>query len=124
MPAPYGALSQTEIGRLVVGSSLPLHGRIFHLALAHVNRAGHAEYAPGELQKRLATLNTRTGVISPPSASSVSRAIRKAKEEGLLDEQSSAACLVLSPFLFQVGTGSGVCRRHGIGRRGGPRRRP
>ncbi len=124
MRKPWGALSQTEIARLVSSSSLPLHGRLFLLALAHVNRSGHAEYGPGELRERLTTVDPRTGeVIGLPTASSIARAIQRAKQEGLLHEDSSASCLVLSTYLFEVGTGSGACRRHGIGRRIGARRR-
>lgn len=114
MGPPWGALSQTEIGRLARKSTLPLHGQLFLLALAGANRLGHAEFGPSQLRRALSTVDAATGEAFGPSASSVARAIRRAKKEDLLRWDSSASCLVVSDRLFQCGTGSATCISHQV----------
>ncbi len=114
MVRPWGALSQTEIGRLARKCTLPLRGQLFLLALAEANRLGHAQFGPGQLRRVLSTVHTVTGEIVGPSAPSVARAIRRAKKEGLLHRDSSASCLVVSYRLFQCCTGSGTCISHQV----------
>lgn len=64
---------------------LPGWARIWAWCLAHRDEHGHARAYPGELRQALGTTNARE----------VSRAIRLARDRGVIDGCSNAACLVL-----------------------------
>jgi hypothetical protein len=90
---------------------LPLWYRVATLGVERRNDIGHAEFDPGEVRQLL--VDQRTGVI--PTASSVSRAIARAKEKGYLAEESSVRCIV-TRIGVQGGNSTTYCRFHGIGR--------
>lgn len=85
--------------------TVPSWLRVAFLAFGFHHRNGHAEFNPGEIQ-RLLNLN----------ASQVSKAIRRAKDTGYLDEQSEPRCLVVPPtavFLGGIGHPNDPCHTHG-----------
>ncbi len=88
------------------------------LAVARVNQLGHAEFGPGQLREELGTVDVVTGAITPVSASTVSRALRQARDEGYLHRDSSARCLVVPSLLVDCGTGGASCTYHRINTRG------
>lgn len=71
--------------RQVTNHQLPGWARIWAWCLAYANEWGHARAYPGQLRQAL----------DGASAREVSRAIRLARERGVIDPCSTAACLVL-----------------------------
>jgi hypothetical protein len=112
--ASWGAMSQVAIREQARKSGHENYLRLFFFALADANRLGHAEYEPGALRAALATVDRTTGDVKTPTEAAVSKALRKARDLGLLAPESNARCLVLSPRLFQRGTGGNACAFHGI----------
>ena len=113
-----------EFSREQARTPQPLQYRLFWLACERANVIGHAEFGPGQLALLLAQPGEHGEAVTPTKAS-VSRAIGTAKALGLLDEQSSARCLVLPANSVQRGgTGNKSCAHHGLGRTSvrGPRR--
>jgi hypothetical protein len=106
----WGAVSQTEYQRLAKDHRHPLAYRVHFAALGWANRIGHAEFVAGDLASLLAV---REGV--PLGASSVSRAIAKARSLDLVGRDSGVRCLTLPPHHFQkAARGTNSCRTHGI----------
>ena len=118
--SPWGAIGQVEAQRLSKSHLVrPLHLRLFLTALAHANRVGHAEFAPGGLCHELSTIDENTGELSTPRKESVCRAIKQAREMGLLHHNPGLRCLVLSAALWQKeGKGTASCGWHGVGKPG------
>lgn len=83
--------------------------RVWALAVARTQANGHANFAPGEIAGVLGTYN-HDGEWIPKSATGVSQAISLAKRKKLLDDRSSARCLILPSHAWQGGIGS-VSRR-------------
>lgn len=77
-------LTAHELQRQARNHRLAMWQRIAYWAQAHADHHGHARAYPGDLRRLL-------GV----NAHEVSRAIRLAKDRGLLDDTSNAGCLVL-----------------------------
>jgi hypothetical protein len=94
----------------------PLQYRLYWLACKRANVAGHAEFGVGQLCQALVIADAQ-GVAHLPSKAAVSKAIKRAKELGLLHSSSDARCLVLPPYGVQRGgTGSASCAHHGVGK--------
>ncbi|MET7837740.1 hypothetical protein ABZT45_03815 [Streptomyces sp. NPDC005356] len=93
----------------------PRHDRVYRIhfaALGWANQVGHSDFKGERLAEILVDKN---GVI--PDAPNVSRAIRKAKEIGLIGQESKAACLVLPSYMFQKAhVGSRTCSVHNLSR--------
>lgn len=77
---PSSVLSQQ-----VSNNHLPGWARVWVWCLANANGYGHAPAYPGQLRHDLNTTSARE----------ISRAIRLARERGLIDQCSNASCLVL-----------------------------
>lgn len=77
-PAPH-------LDRQTSNHRLPAWARIWVWALANANGYGHARAYAGELRRYL----------DDASAREVSRAIRLARERGVIDQCSNASCVVL-----------------------------
>ncbi|MQY33121.1 hypothetical protein SRB17_10810 [Streptomyces sp. RB17] len=93
----------------------PLAMRVYFIAVAEMNRIGHAEFAPGALGSALGTVDARTGEMAPVHPVTLSKAIKQAKGWGLISEDSSARCLVIPAYAAQKGSnGTGFCRHHGV----------
>lgn len=107
---PWGAISQTEHRRMAKDATHPLHYRVYFAALGWANRLGHAQFGEGALGR---ILSDKSG--NPLSASSVSNAIDRAKQKGLVTAESGTRCLALGSWQFQkAGIGSGSCVTHGL----------
>ncbi len=118
MRRPWVAISQPGLQTLSSRGAVPLHLRLWFLAAARVNEVGHAEFSPGQLCQELSTVDHSTGELRVPSASTVSHALKRAKEEGYLHRDSSARCLVVPPLVINCGTGGARCSYHRINVRG------
>lgn len=94
-------------------SAYPMWVRVKYAAYANINRNGHAEFSRGELGQVLGTVGA-AGVWAPASASSVSNAVKSAKEHGAILPESNARCLVLDEMRARQGWGTYGCRTHGI----------
>lgn len=106
----WGAVSQTELHRLATDVRHELKYRVHYIALARANAIGHAEFSSGELQQLL-----RNKGGEPTRDTTVSGAIRAARDLGLLHPDSKARCLVLPRYQFQRNDrASKSCRTHGI----------
>lgn len=70
-------------------TGLVLWLRVAYAGLARCGANLHAEFAPGELRTMMGT-----------DSSQLSKAIARAKAEGLLHKQSNVYCLQLSPEFF------------------------
>ena len=86
--------------------------RIQKLAEGRANRAGHAEFEPGELVQLLEIVDRRSGELRRPNSSTVHRAIKKLVGAGLLLPDSGTRCLVLPPWVAQKRVGRGGCDFH------------
>lgn len=92
----------------------PLADRIIAAALAVVNREGHARFVPGDLALAVSVLDEITGELLEPASSTISRALRKLKDEGLIREDSKRECIRLTDRVYAYGTGkaSAKCMVH------------
>lgn len=106
----WGALNQTEMHRLATDVRHELAYRVHYMAIARANAIGHAEFGVDELRH---LLRTKAGEASRDTT--VSGAIRKAKNLGLIQPESTARCLVLAHYQFQRSDrASRSCRTHSI----------
>jgi hypothetical protein len=98
--------------------------RLFALALGRHRANGHANFAPGEIAQCLGKVGPNNE-FRPLSNSSVSNAIRLAKDRGWITTESNARCIVMPPHAVAGGDGNPheVCRtcrvrnkarRHGL----------
>ncbi|MZE50119.1 hypothetical protein GTY86_02055 [Streptomyces sp. SID5770] len=111
------AVSDSYNLRMAENTRLPLFVRLVFLTEARMNRIGHAEFATGELESLLPTLDRRTGEIRNPSQNTVCKAIRIAIDEGFLSAESSARCLVLGGHDVQRSAkATSSCKHHGVQR--------
>lgn len=115
--AEWGAVSQVEARRLASDENIrPFALRVFFAALGESNRIGHACFATGGLAKLLFRADRETGEVIEPSAQGVNRAIRSAKQMGLIKAESCARCLILPRHLWiKEGKGNAACSLHGEG---------
>lgn len=88
---------------------MPLWIRVASLAFGCHRRNGHATFKTGEIAEILGTPGT------PLSASSVSNAIKLAKNAGWIADQSNARCLMVPPHAVTGGLGhpNDRCPVHG-----------
>ena len=106
----WGAVSQTEMHRLATDVRHELAYRVHYMALARANAIGHAEFGAGELRELL-----RNKAGEPTRDTTVSAAVRKARDLGLIQRESTVRCLVLSQHQFRRNDrASRSCRTHGI----------
>ncbi len=119
--AQWGAVNQEWAKEVARDPDVaPLALRVFFAANGWSNRIGHACFEPGGLREILTIVDRRTGALRQPKRQGVNRAIRHAKAMGLIDESSSARCLVLSGNAWQKrGKGNAVCSIHDVGLAGG-----
>ncbi len=111
----WGTIGQPAVRVLAQQAVHDLYIRVWLFALADANQLGHAEFPPGALRAALAYVKTDTGEVILPNAATVSKAIGKAKAQGMLTPESHAGCLVLPQRLFKKGAkGTNFCKVHGI----------
>ncbi|GAA4993782.1 hypothetical protein GCM10023205_78100 [Yinghuangia aomiensis] len=104
----WGGISQAHCQLMAKDPRHDLTYRVYFAALSRANQIGHAPFGMRELARILVDGD---GVI--PSASSVRNAIARAKDRGLIEDRSTARCLVLSGHHFQKGgRGPGRCVEH------------
>ena len=89
--------------------TMPVWIRVGALAFGCHRRNGHANFGPGEIAEILGTPG------NPLSASSVSNAIKLAKNAGWIANESNSRCLVVPPHAVQGGLGhpNERCAIHG-----------
>ena len=94
----------------------PLWQRVAFIAFGSHRKNLHANFARGELAI----------LLGAPGSSQLSRALRKAKDKGLLAEESEPRCLVLRPHSVQGGLGyvNESCAIHHGKRTGRKRKTP
>jgi hypothetical protein len=80
---------------------LGLRERVLFAAMGRVDPTGHAPFGVGELASQLGAKD-----------GSVSKAIRQAKEAGLIHADSQARCIILPGYAFQRGKGQQVSCPH------------
>lgn len=108
---PWGAVNQAVDRLRAKDPRHPLVYRIGFAAIGWANNIGHSKLDGLTLAQILADKGNE------PSRQNINKAIRKAKELGLIDPESNARCLVVSPRVFQRGgRGSYSCDEHGISR--------
>ncbi|MFC8275197.1 hypothetical protein ACFUJR_22165 [Streptomyces sp. NPDC057271] len=107
----WAAISRPEYRRMARDTRFDLAFRVHFAALGKANQLGHAELASGELA---AILTRKDGQPQPKQG--VSRAIKSAKDLGLVSPSSDARCLVLPGHLYDTARGSLSCKVHGIHR--------
>lgn len=93
---------------------LPAWLRVAFLAYGKHTKNGHANFSSGELAKLLSKPGPN-GEPKPISDSAVSNAIKRAKEQGYIAEDSMARCLVVPRHAVVGGLGgneSTKCRFH------------
>lgn len=78
--------------------------RVAALAFGSHKKNGHATFGSGELATLLAKPGP-DGVPKPLSASGVANAIRVAKRQGWIAQESNARCLVVPPHAVTGGLG-------------------
>lgn len=111
----WAAVSDSYNLRMASNTDFPLYVRLVFLTEARMNRIGHAEFASGELESLLPTVDRKTGEIRYPSQNTICKAIRKAVENGSLGRDSSARCLVLNGNDAQRSAkASSSCKHHGV----------
>lgn len=84
-PAPAPPHTRAELDQRARDTALPGWLRVALWAYAHHDQHGHAAAWPGQLRRELGFTHRRD----------VSRALQLARERGLIDPTSSAACVVL-----------------------------
>lgn len=94
------------------GLSSPLSLRLWALALANVNRDGHAEFSTGELADNLAYVDKGTGELRQYGDRRIRKAIAALVEDGWLKDGSSVRCLWVPWAWVQRGTGRTGCKIH------------
>ncbi|MEV0733308.1 hypothetical protein [Polymorphospora sp. NPDC050346] len=110
--APWGGINQAAQQRRAKDPRHPLVYRIEFAAIGWANNVGHSRFDGLPLAQILAD-----GKGNQPNRQSIDKAIRKAKELGLIVPESNARCLVVSPRAFQRGgRGTYTCNVHGVSR--------
>ncbi|MGW3929976.1 hypothetical protein ACWECC_18010 [Streptomyces microflavus] len=113
----WAAVSDSYNQRLAGSLRMPLFARLVFLAESRMNRIGHAEFATGELESLLPTLDRKTGEINYPSKNTICKALRIAIDEGFFSEESSSRCLVFhSNDVQRSAKASSSCNHHGVKR--------
>ncbi|MFE9803155.1 hypothetical protein ACFYP6_30560 [Streptomyces goshikiensis] len=103
----WGGISQHEYRRMAQDSRHQLAYRVHFAALGWADCQGHASFGPGKLAALLGKED------QPLSDQSATNAVIRAKRLDLVSPRSGAACLVVSPHLFQKRKGAPVpCRIH------------
>lgn len=103
----WNKLSKKDCERLARESDAPLWLRLYFAAQWRLNQTGHAEFQSGELAGVLAKKGGK-----PLGERSVSNAITRAKEKGLINDESNARCLVLPHHHARTEKGSVSCSQH------------
>lgn len=91
---------------------IPMSLRVVYAAEGEVNRDGHAQFSPGGLAFMLGHKDKASGLWVPALPSTVTKAIRKAKDKGWIDPDSRTRCIVLSATRTSQGRGGHGCRVH------------
>lgn len=110
----WGAIDQAALQQLALDATTkPMTYRLMFASLGWANRIGHAEFAPGELARRLRVLST-AGELVEPSAAWLSNEVKRARDLNLIGKGSRARCLV-APDWFEKAGGRGgrTCKVHG-----------
>jgi len=111
------AVSDNYNKRLAGITDFPLYVRLVFLAQSRMNRIGHAEFASGELEALLPTLDKKSGELRSPSQNTICKAVRKAIDNGSLSPESSARCLVIPGHDAQRSAKASIrCGWHGVQR--------
>ncbi|MEU4382794.1 hypothetical protein [Micromonospora echinofusca] len=109
---PWGGVNQAAERRRAKDPRHPLVYRISFAAIGWANNVGHSRFDGLTLGKILADERG-----NEPSRQNMNKAIRKAKQLGLIEPESNVRCLVVSRRTFQRGgRGSYICQEHGISR--------
>jgi hypothetical protein len=109
----YTTLSQHAVEEAARRTQWSLAPRMFLLALARMDRHGHAKFAPGELRELLAKLDRKTGELVDKERSATPKALRSLIDDELVCADSTTQCVRLSPAMAQMGFGKGAdCRVH------------
>jgi hypothetical protein len=95
----YQAVWRERAASRAANPTMPLWIRIASLAFGCHRRNGHAAFKAGEIAEVLGTPG------EPLSPSSVSNAIKLAKNAGWIGRESSSRCLVVPPHAVQGGIG-------------------
>lgn len=112
-PNPFFAASQFVFEDAARRTRWPLPPRMFALALARMDRHGHAQFAPGELHESLAKLNRETGELVDVHRTAIPTALRSLINDELICADSTPRCVRFSPATAQMNYGkSSVCRVH------------
>lgn len=100
----WGGIHQVEYRRMASNEKTgPRFTRVHFAALGYANRIGHAEFGPGELAQ----------VLGIGVGRAADKAVKQAKDAGLVGKDSGTRCLVLPHTMFQTGKGSAECHYHG-----------
>ncbi|MFF0659265.1 hypothetical protein [Micromonospora tulbaghiae] len=109
---PWGGINQAAQRRRAKDPRHMLIYRIEFAAIGWANNIGHSKFDGLTLAQILAD---KRG--NEPSRQTINKAIRNAKELGLVEPESNARCLVAPRRVFQRGgRGSYTCQEHGISR--------
>lgn len=96
--------------------------KLLLLAIAKANNSGHANFAPGELQAMMATVNKRTGEITPMSREQVYKIKERLRKAGILvASDGGTRCVWLAADLVQRNKrykGNWMCPVHRTCKRG------
>ncbi|MEU8047785.1 hypothetical protein AB0B71_27040 [Micromonospora echinofusca] len=108
----WGGLSQAAQRRKAKDPRHSLMYRVEAAAIGWANNIGHSKFDGLPLGRILVDERGKE-----PSRQVLDKAIRKAKELGLIEPESNSRCLVVSRRIFQRGgRGSYTCQEHGISR--------
>lgn len=109
---------RTEMYRVVQDAhAVPLHTRLWMLAMADANNDGHAEYGGETSLEAVIGPNVveSTGEVKDWHRNAIPRAIKRAVDLGLLHPDSDVNCMVLNHRLNGFsGPGRHGCGYHGI----------
>ncbi|GIG92377.1 hypothetical protein [Plantactinospora endophytica] len=109
---PWGGMNQAAQRRKAKDPRHALVYRVEAAAIGWANNIGHSRFDGLTLRQILTD-----GRGNEPSRQIIDKAVRKAKELGLIEPESNSRCLVVSRRTFQRGgRGSYICQVHGISR--------
>lgn len=111
----WGSVDQDALRQVALDPTRkPMIFRLMFASLGWSNLSGHAEFAPGELARRL-QVESKTGDLVTVAPSHLSNEIRRARNEGLIGPGSAARCLIAPHWFAKTGgRGGTACRFHGI----------
>jgi hypothetical protein len=95
--------------------------KLLLLAIAKANNSGHANFAPGELQAMMATVDKQTGEIKPMTRGHIYKIKERLRKAGILVTSSGGtSCVWLSADLVQRNKlhGNWKCPVHNTYKRG------